>query len=242
MVLERELDVVANNVANANTTGFKAENAMFEQYVLRARENRFESPDRQVRFVLDRATWHNFEPGAVQQTGNPLDIAIDGDGFLPVQTPNGQRYTRNGALRLDGQGQLVTMEGYPVAGENGPIVFQDTDHDIAIAPDGRVTVIAGVTTNNAETQRGRIPIVRFDTPQLLQKEGNNVYSAPGLAPLPDTQSQVRQGFIEKSNVNSVVEMTRLIQVSREYQRVATLLQAQSDMHKSAIHDLANVPS
>jgi len=244
MVLGRELDVVANNIANVNTTGFKADNSMFEQYLMpTARENRFNLPDRQVSFVNDRGTWRNFQPGALQNTGNPLDVAIDGDGFLTVQTPDGPRYTRNGALRIDAQGQLVTMDGSPVAGEAGPIVLQDTDHDISISPDGRVTVVAGTQANNAETQRGRIQLVRFDQPQQLQKEGNNVFSAPaGVAPQPDTQSRLQQGSIEKSNVNGVVEMTRLIEVSRAYQQVATLLQAQSDLHKNAIHELANVPT
>ena len=88
MVLERELDVVANNIANLNTTGFKADNSMFEEFLMPvARENRFKTPDRQMGFVNDRGTWHDFRAGSVQQTGNPLDVAIDGNAFLVVQTP-----------------------------------------------------------------------------------------------------------------------------------------------------------
>jgi flagellar basal-body rod protein FlgF len=244
MVLARELDVVANNIANTNTTGFKADNSMFEQYLMPvARENRFNTPDRQLAFVNDRGTWHNFQPGAIQQTGSPLDVAIKGDGFLTVQTPDGERYTRNGALQIDAQGQLVTSDGSPVLGDNGPIVFQATDHDISITADGRVTAIDGATTNNAESVRGRIRLVSFDAAQQLQKEGGSLFSAPaGVAPVPDTQSQLVQGSIEKSNVNGVVEMTRLIEISRAYQQVATLLQQQSDLHKNAIQQLANVPS
>jgi len=243
MVLEREIDVVANNVANMNTTGFKADNSMFEQYLMPvARENRFAPADRQLDFVNDRGTWRNLGAGPIQQTGNPLDVAINGDGYIVVQTAAGERYTRNGSLQINGQGQLVTADGAPVMGDNGPIVFQTTDHDVMITPDGRVTVTeAGAT--NTESLRGQIRIVSFAAPQQLQKEGNNLYAAPaGVAAIPDTNSKLIQGSIEKSNVNGVVEISRLIEISRAYAQVAQLLSNQSDLHKNAIQELANVPS
>ena len=243
MVLAREIDVVANNIANVNTNGFKADNSMFEQYLMPvARENRFNVPDRQLSFVNDRGTWRDLRPGAIQHTGNPLDVTINGNGYLVVQTPNGEQYTRDGALQIDAQGQLVTADGAPVLGDNGPIVFQTTDHGVAIAPDGRVTVTESGTTN-VESQRGRIRLVSFDAPQLLQKEGENKFSAPdGVAAAADTTSRLIQGSLEKSNVNGVVAMSRLIEISRAYQQVATLLQQQSDLHKNAIQQLASVPS
>jgi flagellar basal-body rod protein FlgF len=243
MVLERQLDVVANNVANMNTTGFKADNSMFEEYLMPvARENRFEPADRVVDFVNDRGTWRSLRPGAIQHTGNPLDVAISGDGYLSVQTAGGVRYTRNGSLQINAQGQLVTTDGSPVLGDSGPIVFQTTDHNVAITPDGRITVVeAGAT--NTESVRGQIRLVRFAAPQQLQKEGNNNYVAPaGVAALPDTAPTLIQGSIEKSNVNSVVEVSRLIEISRAYSQVAQLLQNQSDLHKNAIQQLATVPS
>jgi flagellar basal-body rod protein FlgF len=243
MVLERQLDVVANNVANMNTTGFKADNSMFEEYLMPvARENRFQPADRAVDFVNDRGTWRDTRAGAIQHTGNPLDVAINGDGYIAVQTPAGQRYTRNGSLQINAQGQLVTTDGSLVMGDNGPIVFQTTDHNIAITPDGRVTVVeAGAT--NTESVRGQIRIVRFAAPQQLQKEGNNNYLAlPGVAPTPDTTSTLIQGSIEKSNVNGVVEVSRLIEISRAYSQIAQMLQNESDLHKNAISQLASVPS
>ena len=243
MVLEREIDVVANNIANLNTTGFKADSSMFEQFLAPvARENRFNVPDQRLSFVNDRGTWRDLRAGAIQQTGNPLDVAINGDGYLVVQTPNGERYTRNGALQINAQGQLVTAGGAQVVGDNGPIVFQPTDHDVAISADGRVTVVEGVATNT-ESLRGNIRLVSFAAPQLLQKDGDTNFSAPaGVAATPDTTSRLQQGAIEKSNVNGVVEMTRLIEVSRAYQQVSTLLQQQSEMRKNAIQQLANVPT
>jgi flagellar basal-body rod protein FlgF len=243
MVLERQLDVVANNVANMNTTGFKSDNSIFEQYLMPvARENRFAPADRQVDFVNDRGTWRNTRAGAVQQTGNPLDVAINGDGYIAVQTAGGERYTRNGSLQINAQGQLVTTDGSPVLGDSGPILFQTTDHNVAITPDGRITVVeAGAT--NTESVRGQIRIVSFAAPQQLQKEGNNNYVAPpGVAPTPDTTSRLIQGSIEKSNVNGVVEMSRLIEISRSYAQVGQLLSNASDLHKNAIQQLANVPT
>src|SRR6185312_8740123 len=148
MVLERQLDVVANNVANMNTTGFKADNSMFEQYLMPvARENRFQPSDRTVDFVNDRGTWRSLSQGAIQHTGNPLDVAINGDGYLSVQTAGGVRYTRNGSLQINAQGQLVTTDGSQVIGDSGPIVFQTTDHNVAITPDGRITVVEAGASN-----------------------------------------------------------------------------------------------
>jgi flagellar basal-body rod protein FlgF len=243
MVLERELDVVANNVANVNTTGFKADNALFEQFLMPvARENRFQPPDRILEFVEDRGIWRNTRQGAIQNTGNPLDVAINGDGFLVVQTPGGERYTRNGSLQINAQGQLVTADGSLVLGDNGPIIFQNTDHNVMIAPDGRVTVAeAGVS--NTEGVRGQLRLVRFAAPQLLQKEGNNNYVATaGVVAIPDTTSRLMQGSIEKSNVDAVVEISRLIEIQRAYSTVSQILTNQSDLHKNAISQLANVPS
>src|SRR5205807_10585715 len=136
-----ELDVVANNIANLNTTGFKADGNLFEEYIMPvARSDRFTSADRRMSFVLDRATWYDLGQGPVQQTGNPLDVAIDGNAFLAVQAPQGERYTRNGALQINAQGELVTSEGYRVQGDGGPIVFQAQDRDISINSEGAISV------------------------------------------------------------------------------------------------------
>ena len=243
MVLGRELDVVANNIANMNTTGFKADNSMFEQFLMPvARENRFNTQDQRLNFVNDRGTWHDLRSGAVQQTGNPLDIAIDGNAFLAVQTTAGERYTRNGALQINAQGQLVTADGAQVLGDSGPIVFQPTDRDVAISGDGRVSVTEGANTKT-ESLRGKLRLVSFASPQQVQKDGaNNFAAVAGATPTPDPKAHVVQGAIEKSNVNGVVEMSRLIEISRAYTQVATLLQQQSDLHKNAIQQLADVPS
>jgi flagellar basal body rod protein FlgG len=129
-----------------------------------------------------------------------------------------------------------------VAGDSGPIVFQPTDRDVAISPDGRVTVTEGAETKT-ESLRGKLRLVSFDSPQQLQKDGANNFLAPaGVTPVADTKSRLIQSATEKSNVNGVVEMTRLIEISRAYTQVGLLLQQQSDLHKNAIQQLAEVPS
>jgi flagellar basal-body rod protein FlgF len=235
------MDVVANNVANVNTNGFKADKSLFEAYLRTgAHEDNFVGSDRAISYVLDRGTFKDFTQGPTEQTKNPLDLAIDGGGFLVVQTPAGERYTRDGGLQINNQGQLVTAAGNPVIGTSGPIVFQPTDHDVSIAADGNITVLEGL--NRIDSVRGKLRVVSFADAQKLLKDGSNLYSAGTAAAQPDTTSKIRQGFVEKSNVNSVTEMSRMIEVTRTYTQIANLLQQQSDLHKSAIEKLADVPA
>jgi flagellar basal-body rod protein FlgF len=253
MALRRELDVVANNIANLNTTGFKADGAVFQEFLMPvARADQFQPPDRRLSYVQDRATWHDFNQGPVQQTGNPLDVAIDGDAFLVVQTPRGERYTRNGALQLNAAGELVTSAGDRVLGEAGPITFQQQDREIAISQDGTVSVREG--NANIDAIRGRIRLARFAQPQILQKDGASTFAAPaGVAPqtppapqngapLGPENSRIMQGALEKSNVRAVIEMTRMIEVTRTYTQVSNLMQQHGDLRRTAIERLAEVPA
>lgn len=242
MVLERQLDVVANNVANVNTNGFKADQQLFEEYLTSgAHEDNFRGQDRRVSYVQDRGTYRDFTQGSFERTGNALDVAIEGNGFLAVQTTAGERYTRDGSLRINNVGQLVTSSGDAVLGTGGQIVFQPTDHDINISPDGTVTVVEGTATT--DSIRGKLRLVSFADPQGAQKQGNNLYAAPnGATPQQDTKSTIQQGYVEKSNVNAVGEMSHMVEVMRAYQQVASMLQNQSDMRKNAIDKLADVPA
>jgi flagellar basal-body rod protein FlgF len=239
--LERQVNVVANNIANVNTTGYKADNTLFEEFLnTPAHEDNFVGRDRRVSFVQDRGTFRDFSQGAAEETRNPLDVAIDGSAFLTVQTAGGERYTRDGGLHINNQGQLVTAAGNTVLGTSGPIVFQPTDHDINITPDGTITVVEG--NGRTDSQRGKLRLVNFADAQKMLKEGFNLYAAGEGAPQADTKSTVRQGYIEKSNVNAVTEMSRLMEVSRAYTSIATLMQQQSELQKTAIQQLADVPA
>jgi flagellar basal-body rod protein FlgF len=244
MALTHELDVIANNIANINTTGYKADNAMFEEYLMpRASDQSFIGQDRRIRYVEDRASWIDMSQGAIQQTGNPLDVAISGSGYFVVQTPNGQqRYTRNGAFSINGAGQLVTSDGNQVIGDSGPISFQSTDHDVTISRSGIITVREGNST--ADSQRGNLQLVNFVQTQLLQKDGGSTFEAPaGVTPDPvPANTYVVQGAIEKSNVNGVSAMARLIEITRSYTDIANILQQQSDQRRSALSQLSQTPN
>jgi flagellar hook-basal body protein len=136
--------------SRTSTPRLQGRQSLFEEYLKSgAHEDNFVGRDRRVSYVQDRGTFRDMTQGASEQTKNPLDVAIDGNAFLVVQTPAGERYTRDGGLQLNNQGQLVTVAGNPVLGTSGPIVFQPTDHDINMSPDGTITVVEGT---------GRTPI------------------------------------------------------------------------------------
>lgn len=239
MALARELDVVANNVANLDTTGYKAGGSLFEEYL--STNARADETGSRVSFVRDRGVWHDMSQGPVERTGNPLDVAVDGSGFLVVQTPRGDRYTRNGSMQINPSGQLVTSEGYPVLGDGGPITLQPSDREVSISRDGTLSVREG--TSKVDSVRGKIKLVTFDNPQRLQKDGNGTFNAAGGAqPQPAAKGGLLQGSIEKSNVRGVVEMSRMIEITRSYTNIASILQQQADMSQSAIDKLAEVPN
>ncbi len=240
--LERQFDVVANNIANLNTFGFKSSASVFQEYLSGdARENEFGGTDSTVRFVYDRASFHNFDQGPIQRTGNPLDIALDGNGFIAVQTAGGERYTRNGALHINTAGELVTAEGNRIAGDNGPIVLQANDRNVSISADGRITVLDG--PSSVEALRGKVKLVSFAQPQQLEADGGTLFSAPaGVAPQPDTNVRVIQGAVEGSNVNGVLEMTRMIEINRTYTMINAMMKSRDDENKNTLDKLAAVPN
>jgi flagellar basal-body rod protein FlgF len=244
VALGRELEVVANNLANINTTGYKSDSSIFEQFLMpEASAGEFPLGSRDPAFVRDRATWHDFGSGPIQRTGGPLDVAIDGDAFLVVQTAAGQRYTRNGALQVTATGALVTHAGDPVLGIGGPIQFQNTDHDISIGEDGTITVREGASATS-DSVRGQLQLAQFANNGALRKEGSSLFSAPvGVASQPAPANvRVVQGAIEQSNVSAVSEMSRLVEITRTYEQIASLLQQQNSERTTALDKLAAVPA
>jgi flagellar basal-body rod protein FlgF len=244
MSLSHELDVIANNVANIDTTGYKADKAMFSDFLMpHASDQNFNGRDRQLNFVEDRGTFVDMAPGSLQHTGNPTDIAIDGNAFLVVQTQSGaQRYTRNGALQINGAGQLVTSSGDKVLGTGGPITFQNLDHDIVISSSGIITVQEGSST--ADVPRGTLQLASFANPQLLQKDGGSTFEAPAgvNSNPPSPNTRLVQGSIEKSNVNGVAEMARMIEITRSYTDIANILTQEGDLRKNALGQLSQIPT
>jgi flagellar basal-body rod protein FlgF len=236
MTLQRGLDVIANNIANLNTPGFKGDGIVFEEHLMPgAQSDSASALGRRVSFVADRATWHDMRPGPVQQTGNPFDVAVEGNAFLVVQTPSGERYTKNGALALNAAGELVTSQGFRVLSDAGPVILQPQDRDISFGRDGSIATASGA--------RGKLRLVEFAQPERLQKDGASTFAAPdGVQPQPAATAAVRQGAIEQSNVAGVIEMTRMIDATRTYATISQLLQNQGDLRRSAIDKLAEVPA
>lgn len=238
VALSREMDVVANNIANIDTTGYKADGSLFEEYLSSSART---DAGARISYVRDRGVWHDMNAGGMQRTGNPLDVAIDGDGFFTVQTPRGPRYTRNGSFKINAAGQLVTAEGDPVLAGGGPVTFQPNDRQISISPDGTISVRQGNST--ADSVRGTLNVVTFANPQQLQKDGGSTFKAPaGVAPQAATGAKIVQGELEKSNVRGVVEMSRMIEITRSYMQIASMLQQQSDVSQQSIDKLAAVPN
>jgi flagellar basal-body rod protein FlgF/flagellar basal-body rod protein FlgG len=242
IALHREMDVIANNLANMDTNGFKADGVTFEEYLAtKARVDRAAPADQRVAFVRESGSITDFSQGTLQQTGGALDLAIRGDGYFVVDTPQGERYTRNGSFSLNEKGELVNQQGYRVRGQNGPLQFDQQDNSITFAREGTITAING--NEKQVIERGKIRLVRFDNQNSLVREGNGLYSAGGQAPqnVKETTSIV-QGSLEKSNVNPIIEMSRMLEVMRAYQSLAGMMNKTDDLRKSAIDKLASTPT
>jgi flagellar basal-body rod protein FlgF len=228
IALERQMDIVANNLANISTTGFKAEDLLFTEYPMRVDDGQDFSPQSQLlSFTEDWASIHDMQAGAIEDTGNPLDVALQGPGFLTVQTPNGVRYTRDGSLTLDADGRLVDLDGDPILGEGGLIQFGPEETDIAISRDGSISSSAGA--------KDRLAIAEFADPESLTRVGQNLFS--GGTPIPATETRVRQGAIEKSNVSGVAEITQMIRIQRNYETLMQLMARQDEIATQAVRTL-----
>ena len=231
LTLRRELDLIANNVANVDTMGFKAQPLLVkEQKMAPAAATEFRRPDRPISFVLDDGNLYDFRPGQMVTTGNDLDVAVDGKGWFAVQTKAGERYTRNGSFAIGPDGTVQTRDGNPVLTDGGLLVLQPNESKISIAADGTISTNQGV--------RGKLKIVDFADAGDLKKVGETLFE--GTDPQPATLPRVVQGQIEKSNVRAVLEISRLIEVGRSYQNVSNWMSNVDDLRRNAIEKLAQV--
>ncbi|MDR1026268.1 MAG: flagellar basal-body rod protein FlgF [Lactobacillus sp.] len=219
MGLWKQMDTVANNMANMNTSGYKTQEVMFKSYVAQAvgAEGFGKDP---VHFTQDYATVKDFSEGVMYETGNTYDVAISGDAFFAVETDHGEMYTRKGQFQVDYSGQIVTQDGYTVLNESNEPLF--------IAPDERsieITATGEVVTENGII--GRLKLVKFDDNQKLKKVTDTMYSNVENNKM-DVANDVRvaQGVVEKSNVNSIAEMTKLISLQRNYEYVQQMIDAE----------------
>ncbi|MDH5749161.1 MAG: flagellar basal-body rod protein FlgF, partial [Rhodospirillales bacterium] len=211
--LRNQMSIIANNLANMNTTSFKRGKALFSEHIEKFRDNQSILPVTNT-FVKDVVSVPDFSEGPMKKTGNPLDISIKGDGYFVVGSQDGsakQFYTRNGSFQLDSQGQLVTLENMPVLSDAGaPIFFAPEDSEITISRDGTIS------TNNGEL--GKLRIVEFENQYDLKRVKSGLYETE-QPPIESDRKEIIQGMIEGSNVEPVFEMAKMIEVHRAYTAV-----------------------
>ncbi|MEQ8322592.1 MAG: flagellar basal-body rod protein FlgF [Rhodospirillales bacterium] len=230
--LRRQMDVVANNLANMSTHGYKSGQMMFVEHLTKSKGgDSLLTP--KLAYVRDIATMTDVKPGPVETTGNPLDIAIQGEGYFVVQTPEGERFTRNGRLQLDNTGQLVNQLGQAVMADGGaPLIFAPEDTEIVISSDGTVS------TNNGEL--GKLRVVRFDNDQVLERTSGAQFTTTEDNPAQDVESpSVLQGAVEGSNVEPILEMANMIQVHRAYDSVKSFIDREDERQRSMIKELGS---
>lgn len=234
MALKTRMNVIANNLANINTAGFKRDTVHMEEFRMPvAQMTELRGQDKALSYVHDRAVLNNMSAGSMKQSGNELDVAINGKGWFTVNTPAGERYTRNGEFKLNNDGTLVTNDGFPVLGSGGPISFGPNETQITIARDGTISSSEGV--------KGQIRVVSFNDEQNLNKEGFNLFKTDEQ-PTPVEQPNLMQGMIEGSNVRPVLELTTMIETTRAYVNQAQLLKKSEELKTDAMNKLAQVPN
>ena len=225
--LARQMDIVANNIANMNTHGFKSEDVMFVEHLVKSRGGPRIRPTK-LAYVRDIATMTDMRPGQMEKTGNPLDLAIRGEGFFVVQTEDGERYTRNGRFQLDDGGQIVTQNGDPVLSNGGePFFLSPEDTEITISRDGTVA------TNTGEL--GKFRVVTFDNPQELKRFADGIFASK-TAPTDVATVQIDQGTLEGSNIQPILEMAKLIEISRKYDSTRKFIDREDERMRNMIKE------
>lgn len=232
MTLRRELDIVANNIANADTTGFKVESLMVETEPM-APAHTAGAP-RPVKFVIDRSVGRDFGQGGLRSTGATFDLGLDGNGFFKVGAPDGEQYTRDGRFRLDDAGRITAQDGLPLLDEGGgPIVIDPKEGAVSIAQDG--------TVSQGEEILGKVGVARFDNLTVLEKVGDNRYrNTSNEQPVAAPEVVMHQGMLEGSNVKPISEITRMIQVTRAYESMAKMMDANAELSRRSIERMGKL--
>ncbi|MDG1287092.1 MAG: flagellar basal-body rod protein FlgF [Rickettsiales bacterium] len=219
MTLFRDMDVTANNIANADTTGYQTEKTMFTDYLV-------DDGNREdIAFSQDIATYHDLRQGSMNVTGNDLDVAVMGEGYFVVETAAGERYTRAGNFQMDAEGTLVTADGFPVVDDAGQrIQFEAEDRDIRIGENGALFVDG--------QERATLGLVEFPNRQDLKRMNSTLFESdvpPALA----QKSRVLHGTLEKSNVQPVTELVRLTELSRSTGSTAKFIEVMYDLQRKS---------
>ena len=235
MTLKREMDVISNNIANSDTVGFKVESLMLREDVRQPslKPSSGSMPPEKISFVHDAGVSLDYTQGALKQTGAVFDLGLRGDGFFQVQTPNGNRLTRDGRFAMNAQGQLVDMAGNAVLSVGGqPIRIDPTKTPPTIAQDGTISQDGIVA--------GKVGAFKVADRTQLGKETSGMFDPVGQTPTADPTTTVQQGMLENSNVDAIQQMTRMISVSRAYEQVSNMMNQTSDNSDQSIQRLGRV--
>jgi flagellar basal-body rod protein FlgF len=226
------LDTIANNLANVSTVGYRAQHNVFSSVLAAAGDTQGSALSQAINsYGILSGTTLDFSQGALQKTGNQLDVALQGSGFFVVETANGPMYTRNGSFQVSSKGQLVTSSGDAVMGDKGVI---------SLLP-GPVSISADGTISSNGAVEGKLKVVDFPADTQLTSVGDNYYSAPAKTATAATNVQVQQGTLESSNVNPVSSMVELISAQRSTEMMQRALSMfNSEIDKTATQDLPKV--
>ena len=220
---ERQIDMIAHNVANANTVGYKTNSALFRQHLIKDGYGT-------TAYTLDYGSKRDISQGALESTGNPLDLAIQGKGYFAVQTPQGERYTRAGNFTLNEQGQLATLDGNLVLDNGGqPIEFEQQDNKITVFADGRIEVDGN--------ERAQVGVFDFTNEYALKNVSGSLLES-SEKPIALENPKIAQGMLEQSNVKPVVEITNLINTQRSFTNTAKFVSDIYELQDTAIRTMA----
>jgi len=223
---QRAVEVTAGNMANTNTPGFRASRVQFSDWLSRQTNAQTPPGGRTIAYTQDRATWREQRPGTLTHTGNPFDLALTADGYFTVATQRGPRLTRDGRFGLMPDGTLADGNGNAVLDTNGrPMQLSPTDTRVTIAGDG--------TVSSENGQLGKVGIVRPDDPMRLSAEGATLFDSASPTTAVTSPALV-QGAVEDSNVQPVLELTRMLQLQRQFEFVAQFVQTEADRQQGAI--------
>ena len=230
--LKRQMDVLAHNVANMNTTAYNKENVLFKEYLMDVGGNSASSGGK-ISTVLDVGTIRDLEEGAITSTGNPLDFAISGRAYLNVENAAGdQFYTRNGRMTLRENGELITLSGNTVLdNNNNPIIITPEDTGFKITEQGMMS--------SKNRQIAQLGIYSFENERNMKRSGDSLYTSE-QPPIAATDYKIVQGSVENSNVNAVMAVTEMIDISRKYESLTRAMGKLQDMRKDSLNRLARV--
>lgn len=262
---QKNVETIANNVANANTPGFKKDQAIFREHLTAVEnaenldidlpqkewkpEDFYRSQGVEDAFVKVDGVYTVHEQGQLTPTGNHFDTALNGPGFYEVLSPHGVRYTRSGSFSINAQGQLVTTRGELVLKkDNAPVINQDGSMSFASPPESRAITVGGTKFSithdgqifGGENKIGDLSVVEFNDVKELEKEGSSLYKNQNLANLKigESKTSVNQGFVEQSNVNAVNEMSNLINANRNFESIQRVIKTYDNMSQKAVNEIS----